>query len=100
LWQVNPCNSKLHPAFAEAGIAIEGTESSVQEAYTPNGTCFGCGPSHPDGLHLRSMRHHGGLQAHVSVPKRYCAFPGILNGGIISTLLDWCASTLVLQPLS
>eukprot|EP00983_Pelagomonas_calceolata_P129775 1161635-Pelagomonas_calceolata.AAC.4 len=34
------------------------------------------GPSHPDGLHLRSYRTmKNGLEAHVRIPAKYCAFP-------------------------
>ncbi|KAF6264506.1 HotDog domain-containing protein [Scenedesmus sp. NREL 46B-D3] len=87
--KINPCNSKLHPAVKEAGILPEGGEEvAVQVAYTPKSHCFGCGPSHPDGLHLESKRIEHGLEARVSVPPKYCAFPGIVNGGILSTLLD------------
>lgn len=47
---VNPCNSKLHPSVTEAGIEPESEEElSVQEAYTPESTCWGCGeaPAQP-----------------------------------------------------
>jgi hypothetical protein len=41
---VNPCNSKLHPSVTEAGIAPDSDEEvSVQKAYTPESTCWGCG---------------------------------------------------------
>ena len=41
---VNPCNSKLHPSFTEAGIEPDSEEElSVQEAYTPESNCWGCG---------------------------------------------------------
>ena len=41
----NPCNSPLHPA-ARAGIKPDEEEVlSVQVAYTPKSTCFGCGAS-------------------------------------------------------
>lgn len=86
--KINPCNSKLHPAVIEEGIEPEPVEEvSVQEAYTPESSCFGCGPTHPDGLHLRSFRIKDGLEARVSLPSKYCAFPGIINGGILSTLM-------------
>eukprot|EP00882_Tetradesmus_deserticola_P018066 GHRQ01019389.1.p1 GENE.GHRQ01019389.1~~GHRQ01019389.1.p1 ORF type:complete len:167 (+),score=13.37 GHRQ01019389.1:342-842(+) len=75
--QINPCNSKLHPAVTEAGIQPEGGEEvAVQVAYTPKSHCFGCGPSHPDGLHLESKRIEQGLEARVSLSSKYCAFPG------------------------
>eukprot|EP00882_Tetradesmus_deserticola_P002283 GHRQ01002436.1.p1 GENE.GHRQ01002436.1~~GHRQ01002436.1.p1 ORF type:complete len:239 (+),score=66.71 GHRQ01002436.1:342-1058(+) len=100
--QINPCNSKLHPAVTEAGIQPEGGEEvAVQVAYTPKSHCFGCGPSHPDGLHLESKRIEQGLEARVSLSSKYCAFPGIVNGGILSTLLDchgnWTAAIALMD---
>lgn len=99
--KINPCNSLLHPAV-EAGIQPEGAEEvPVQTAYTPKSQCFGCGPSHPDGLHLSSKRIKDGLEAHISLPHKYCAFPGILNGGVLSTLLDchgnWTAAIALMD---
>ncbi len=42
---INPCNSHLHPAV-RAGIEPESEEVlSVQEAYTPDSVCWGCGES-------------------------------------------------------
>jgi hypothetical protein len=73
--RINPCNSLLHPA-AEAGIAPEGDELCVQDAYTPHSTCWGCGPSAEGGLRLRSFRVRNGLEARISLGDEYCAFPG------------------------
>lgn len=53
------------------------------------------GPAHPDGLYLESKRIRDGLEATILIPATYCAFPGIVNGGIVTTLMDchgnWCA---------
>lgn len=100
--KINPCNSKLHPAVVEAGIEPEGeVELCVQEAYTPKSQCFGCGPSHPDGLHLQSRRITNGLEARITVPHKFCAFPGIVNGGIVSTIMDchgnWTAAIALMD---
>ncbi|KAK9796337.1 hypothetical protein WJX73_008642 [Symbiochloris irregularis] len=57
--EVNPCNSKLHPAVVCGAFEVaEGSqEVSVQEAYTPNNACYGCGPAAvEEALHLRSFR--------------------------------------------
>jgi hypothetical protein len=72
----------------EEGIQPEeADELSVQEGYTPNSSCYGCGPCNPEGLQLRSYRAPDGLVARITLPAKYCAFPGIINGGIISTLM-------------
>jgi acyl-coenzyme A thioesterase PaaI-like protein len=64
---------------------------SVQERYGPQSVCFGCGPANPDGLHIKSRPTPGRddeLVAEWMPQKRYEAFEGYLNGGIIGTLLD------------
>jgi acyl-coenzyme A thioesterase PaaI-like protein len=67
---------------------------SLQERYAPKGTCFGCGPSNPKGLRIRSFpaEEKGGpaaeLWAEWQAEPHHEAFPGMLNGGIIGALLD------------
>ena len=61
---------------------------SLQEKYAPNNACFGCGPANPDGLHIRSFAKNGEVTAEWKAQPKYEAFPGVLNGGIIGSLLD------------
>lgn len=101
-YDVNPCKSQLHPAVTQEGIEPEsGEELCVQEAYTPDSVCFGCGPSAKDGLKLRSFRRVNGMEACVTLDEKYCAFPGIINGGIISALFDchgnWTAAMTLMD---
>ena len=62
--------------------------SSLQETYAPHNACFGCGPANPDGLHVRSFAQGDEVVAEWKAEKRHEAFPGVLNGGIIGSLLD------------
>lgn len=39
---INPCNSEHHPAVRE-GLKPSGAQLAVQEAYTPESICWGCG---------------------------------------------------------
>ena len=65
------------------------TESkSLQEQYAPRHECWGCGPANPDGLRIRSFPKGDEVIAEWTPEKKYEAFPGVLNGGIIGTLLD------------
>ena len=64
------------------------TDACLQELYSPRGACFGCGPANPHGLHLRSFVQGAEVIAQWQPDDRYQAFPGMLNGGIIGTLLD------------
>jgi acyl-coenzyme A thioesterase PaaI-like protein len=76
-------------------------EQSLQEQYAPNNACFGCGPANPEGLHIRSFPKNGEVVAEWTPEKKYEAFPGVLNGGIIGSLLDchcnWTATYHLMQ---
>ncbi|WP_419860291.1 PaaI family thioesterase [Candidatus Palauibacter sp.] len=78
---------------------------SLQERYARESICFGCGPANPEGLRLCSFpAAEGGhdpdgsyeVIAEWTPGPNHRSFPGILNGGIIGTLLDcqcnWCAA--------
>ncbi len=66
---------------------------SLQETYAPRNACFGCGPANAKGLRIRSVVD----ESDPNDPRVVCtwraephheAFPGVLNGGIIGSLLD------------
>src|ERR1051325_11692654 len=74
---------------------------SIQETYAPNLACFGCGPANPKGLHIRSFPDGDEVVAEWQPSQEYEAFPGVLSGGIIGTLLDcpcnWSARWHLMQ---
>ena len=61
---------------------------SLQETYAPHNACFGCGPANAKGLRIRSMVKGDEVVARWHADKHHEAFPGMLNGGIIGSLLD------------
>src|SRR5437870_9062414 len=61
---------------------------SLQEKYAPNNSCWGCGPANAEGLRIRSFPKGDEVVAEWLPQSKYEAFPGVLNGGIIGTLLD------------
>jgi len=63
-------------------------EKSLQETYAPGMACFGCGPANEKGLHIRSFPRDDEVVATFQPEKYQEAFPGMLSGGIIGTLLD------------
>jgi acyl-coenzyme A thioesterase PaaI-like protein len=72
-------------------------QKSLQERYAPKSICFGCGPSNAQGLKIRSLAPESVTPATLDqavvtcewTPKPFHeAFPGMLNGGIIGSLLD------------
>lgn len=75
----------------------------MQEEHAPNSICFGCGPANEDGLRIRSFRSESGLEMEFSPKAEHQAFPGMINGGIIGTLLDchgnWTAAVALMDLL-
>jgi acyl-coenzyme A thioesterase PaaI-like protein len=71
-------------------------EESLQEKYAPHNSCFGCGPANERGLRIRSFVRGDEVVAEWMPAPYQEAFPGMLNGGIIGTLLDchsnWAAA--------
>jgi acyl-coenzyme A thioesterase PaaI-like protein len=77
---------------------------SLQERHAPEDICFGCGHANPEGLRIRSFPAAADTDELVCswVPApHHQAFPGILNGGIVGTLLDchsnWAAAWHLLR---
>jgi acyl-coenzyme A thioesterase PaaI-like protein len=69
---------------------------SLQDRFAPNSICFGCGPSNPEGLRIKSFEEGEALVAQWTAGPNHQAFPGMLNGGIVGALLDchanWAAA--------
>lgn len=76
---------------------------SLQERFAPKSICFGCGPANPDGLRIRSLEapDGSGLVLDWTPAPMHRAYEGILNGGIIGTLLDchsnWTAAWHIMR---
>ncbi len=72
------------------------TNISLQEKFAPKGICFGCGCKNKEGLQIKSHVQDN-LITCSWIPRKYHeAFPGVLNGGIIGSILDchsnWAAA--------
>lgn len=76
-------------------------EKSLQETYAPESICFGCGPANEKGLQIRSFEENGEYFAEWKAENHHEAFPGMLNGGIIGSLLDchsnWTAAHFLMK---
>ena len=89
--------------------SVFSASQSLQDQWAPQSICFGCGPANQQGLKIKSFVSNSKqdlpspllLQSHLSQssdhPIAQCrwhaqnhhqAFPGMLSGGIIGTLLD------------
>ena len=73
----------------------------VQRQYAPTSICFGCGPANEKGLQIDSHRCSEGLELRFTPSPEHQAFPGIINGGIIGSLLDchgnWAAAIALMD---
>jgi acyl-coenzyme A thioesterase PaaI-like protein len=63
-------------------------EQSLQEKYAPQLKCFGCGPANELGLRIRSFPRGDEVICEWRPQKHHEAYPGMLNGGIIGSLID------------
>jgi len=61
---------------------------SLQDRYAPSNRCFGCGPANEKGLRIKSRPAGGEVVAEWTPEPHHEAYTGMLNGGIIGTLLD------------
>jgi len=64
------------------------TDEALQDTYSPNGICFGCGPKNEMGLRIKSFANGDEVVATWHAEKHHEAFEGMLSGGITGTLLD------------
>ena len=69
---------------------------SLQDRYSPNSRCFGCGPKNEQGLRIKSHVQGSEYVAEFEPKDHHEAFTNMLNGGIIGALLDchsnWAAA--------
>lgn len=77
------------------------TAPAAQDQFAPHGICFGCGPANAKGLRIKSHWEGDDFVLRFTPWPEHQAFPGVINGGIIGTLLDchsnWCAATTIMK---
>ena len=77
------------------------SSEGVQRKHAPSSICFGCGPANEAGLRIDSTRTDDGLELWFTPKEEHQAFPGVVNGGIIGTLLDchgnWTAAIALMD---
>ena len=78
-----------------------------QDRYAPHSICFGCGPANTKGLQIKShwegepASPDGRFVMSYTPQPHHQAFPGVVNGGILGTMLDchsnWAAATALMR---
>jgi hypothetical protein len=63
---------------------------AIQDLAHAEGICYGCGPAHPTGLHIKSHWHEDGVHvvAHFTPSEEFVGWPGLLYGGLLAMLVD------------
>ena len=63
---------------------------AIQDLAHADGICYGCGPAHPTGLHIKSHWHDDGVHvvARITPSDEFVGWPGLLYGGLIAMLVD------------
>jgi len=62
--------------------------TALQDQFAPENRCFGCGPANEKGLRIKSHVEGDEIVCRFRAEPHHLAFTGILNGGIIGTVLD------------
>ncbi len=67
------------------------TDSFLQDQLSSDSgarVCFGCGADNANGLRIKSWMDGETCLCHFLPKPHHTAFPGVVNGGIIATILD------------
>ncbi|MGH7263345.1 MAG: PaaI family thioesterase [Candidatus Rokuibacteriota bacterium] len=80
-----PIAPPLPDAFRDRFAGLEERRPGDE---SPFHRCFGCGPAHPTGLHVRCFRSGEGIVSLIVIPRQYEGPPGAAHGGIVAAYLD------------
>jgi acyl-coenzyme A thioesterase PaaI-like protein len=61
--------------------------------------CFGCGPRHPIGFRLAFAKNGDAISTEMTPEERFQGPPGIMHGGLVTTLADEVAAWAVIGLL-
>jgi acyl-coenzyme A thioesterase PaaI-like protein len=64
--------------------------------FGPDSPCFGCSPEHPIGFRLRFFKEGDDIITRFTPEARYQGPPGVMHGGLVTTLADEIAAWTVI----
>jgi acyl-coenzyme A thioesterase PaaI-like protein len=67
---------------------MNGSKEVFFQDFMPENVCFGCGKEHPDGLRIKSFWEGDTSVCLWQAQTKYAGWSGLLNGGVIATLID------------
>ncbi len=74
----------------------ERTFLDPESTFGANQPCFGCGPAHPIGFRLKPYRQGDAVLVELTPGEQYQGPPGLMHGGLVTTLADELAAWTVL----
>jgi hypothetical protein len=79
--------------------AFEGLEEQHPAGRSDNRfhQCFGCGPGHPTGLHVRCFKTPEGVVSPIIISRQYEGPPAAAHGGIVAAYLDEVLAAAVVR---
>lgn len=72
------------------------TEVLDGHLFGPDQPCFGCGPSHPIGMHLAFERDGDDVVSRMTPGPNYQGAPGMMHGGLLATFADEVAAWAII----
>lgn len=63
-------------------------EKQYFQDHMPGNVCFGCGTENTDGLHIKSYWDGDVSKCDWDSSEKYRGWPGLMNGGIMASLVD------------
>lgn len=78
---------------------MSGDASLDGTLFGPDQPCFGCGPDHPIGFRLRFEKDGEWMVTRLVPGERYQGPPGIMHGGLVTTLADEIGAWAIIGQL-
>ena len=91
--EAGPLTSSVPEPFRAAFAGLEEQHPAGDRFHQ----CFGCGPGHPTGLHVRCFKTAEGVASPIVIPRQYEGPPGAAHGGIVAAYLDEVLAAAVLR---
>jgi acyl-coenzyme A thioesterase PaaI-like protein len=94
-----PVQGGCGSAAKELGASVHdgaAVDCAPQLVAVMNPRCMVCGQQNPHGLQLAFFAEDGGVDAEWDPEKDWESFPGVIHGGVISTVLDEAMSKAII----
>ncbi len=85
-------------ASTEFENSVKSASGRLPEGQLQHSRCFACGAENPVGLHLHFVpAKNGEIECRFAAPGELQGYDGILQGGLVATLLDSAMTNVLLR---